>query len=123
MPVARKDNSQHRVHWRGALLRSSTLRDSRTVKSPSRSGVFQAGTDERLEAFAESISFDRRLYRQDIRGSIAHAEMLAQRRTDHRRRVHSDSGHFARNRGRNRAGPAADAIRELEDIHMHVEQA
>ncbi|MEM9645638.1 MAG: argininosuccinate lyase, partial [Planctomycetota bacterium] len=47
------------------------------MKSPSRSGVFAAGTDQRLEAYAESISFDSRLYTQDIRGSIAHAEMLA----------------------------------------------
>ena len=53
------------------------------MKSPSRSGVFQASTDQRLEAFAESISFDRRLYRHDIRGSIAHAEMLVERRPDY----------------------------------------
>ena len=46
------------------------------MDSPSRSGVFAASTDSRLESFAESISFDRRLYQQDIRGSIAHAEML-----------------------------------------------
>lgn len=51
--------------------------DPPIVKSPSRGGVFQANSDERLEAYAESISFDRRLYPQDIRGSIAHAEMLA----------------------------------------------
>ena len=30
-----------------------------------------------MDAFGESISFDQRLYRHDIRGSIAHAEMLA----------------------------------------------
>ena len=92
------------------------------MKSPSRSGVFQASTDERLEAFAESISFDSRLYRHDIRGSIAHAEMLSQ--------VGLLSGdEFTQIR---------DALREiegeieagkmefrfdLEDIHMHVEQA
>ena len=52
--------------------------NNRPVKSPSRSGVFEANTDERLEAFAESISFDSRLYKHDIRGSIAHAEMLSQ---------------------------------------------
>ena len=32
--------------------------------------------DKRLEAFSESISFDHRLYEQDIRGSIVHARML-----------------------------------------------
>ncbi len=32
--------------------------------------------DEFVEAFTASVSFDRRLYRQDIRGSIAHCHML-----------------------------------------------
>ncbi len=92
------------------------------MDSPSRSGVFQAQTDKRLEAFAESISFDRRLYRQDIRGSIAHAEMLCgvglltskefSTIADTLREIESelDSGQFP--------------LRfELEDIHMHIEQA
>ena len=30
-----------------------------------------------VEAFSASLPFDRRLYRHDIRGSIAHAQMLA----------------------------------------------
>ena len=30
-----------------------------------------------VEEFTESVSFDRRLYAHDLRGSIAHAEMLA----------------------------------------------
>ncbi|MEM6468531.1 MAG: argininosuccinate lyase [Planctomycetota bacterium] len=90
------------------------------MDSPSRSGVFQAGTDKRLEAFAESISFDKRLYRQDIRGSIAHAEMLqsvnlisqedfvAIRDTLRVIEAEIEAGAFP--------------IRpELEDIHMHIE--
>ena len=92
------------------------------MKSPSRSGVFQANTDSRLEAYAESISFDRRLYRQDIRGSIAHAEMLASvglisqeeflQIRDTLKSIEADLD--------------ADQIPmrfELEDIHMHIEQA
>ncbi len=39
-------------------------------------GRFTEKTDSLVEAFNESLSFDRRLYRQDITGSIAHAEML-----------------------------------------------
>ncbi|EMI17184.1 argininosuccinate lyase [Rhodopirellula maiorica SM1] len=90
--------------------------------SPSRSGVFQASTDKRLEAFAESISFDRRMYQQDIRGSIAHADMLASvglltreefstiRDTLKEIEAELDADQFP--------------IRfELEDIHMHIEQA
>src|SRR5437868_260379 len=40
-------------------------------------GRFSGGTDERVEAFTESISTDRRLYRYDARASQAHARMLA----------------------------------------------
>ena len=40
-------------------------------------GRFTEPTNELVEAFTESISFDARLYRQDIQGSIAHSKMLA----------------------------------------------
>jgi len=40
-------------------------------------GRFSEATDAFVESFTASVNFDRRLYRQDIRGSIAHAEMLA----------------------------------------------
>jgi len=40
-------------------------------------GVFREPTDVRVEAFSESVSFDRRLADDDIDGSIAHARMLA----------------------------------------------
>src|SRR6516165_8679345 len=40
-------------------------------------GRFSGATDNRVEAFTESISFDQRLYRQDIAASQAHARMLA----------------------------------------------
>jgi len=90
------------------------------VDSPSRSGVFQASTDQRLESFAESISFDRRLYREDIRGSIAHADML---RTVG---LISDQD-FTQIRDtlleiRDSIESDDFPIRlELEDIHMHIE--
>ena len=47
------------------------------MSTPSRGGVFDAPSDKRLERFSESISFDQRLYAQDITASIAHAQMLA----------------------------------------------
>jgi len=40
-------------------------------------GRFRRQTAAEVERFTSSLSFDRRLYRQDIRGSIAHARMLA----------------------------------------------
>ena len=39
-------------------------------------GRFTENTNEDVFAFNASIGFDRRLYRQDIRGSLAHVEML-----------------------------------------------
>lgn len=40
-------------------------------------GRFTKETNQLVDAFNASISFDRRLYRQDIRGSVAHVTMLA----------------------------------------------
>ncbi len=40
-------------------------------------GRFSAGPAESVKAFTESVSFDWRLYRHDIAGSIAHAKGLA----------------------------------------------
>ncbi len=40
-------------------------------------GRFTEPTDAFVEAFTASVSFDKRLYRQDIAGSVAHAKMLA----------------------------------------------
>jgi argininosuccinate lyase len=39
-------------------------------------GRFEGATDELIERLNNSISFDCRMWRQDIRGSIAHADML-----------------------------------------------
>ena len=39
-------------------------------------GRFQKSTDKKVDDFNSSISFDKRMYKQDIKGSIAHATML-----------------------------------------------
>lgn len=41
-------------------------------------GRFDQDTDAQVEEFTESVSFDRRLFRHDVAGSIAHATMLAE---------------------------------------------
>ncbi len=41
-------------------------------------GRFVKETDEAVKAFNDSIGFDKRLYRDDIKGSIAHAQMLGE---------------------------------------------
>ncbi len=92
------------------------------TQSPSRSGVFQAATDKRLEAFSESISFDHRLYAQDIRGSIAHARMLSRQKLiseDELAQIESALGEIKELLDQGKL----EFRQELEDIHMHIEQA
>ena len=43
-------------------------------------GRFSEPMDREVEAFTSSLHYDRRLYRYDIEGSIAHARMLAKQR-------------------------------------------
>ena len=99
----------------------SMTQPARHRASPAQSGVFQAATDDRLVAFGESISFDHRLYRQDIAGSIAHATMLAEvgLLSDEERdaicqRLREIEAEFDRGEVEFRF--------ELEDIHMHIEK-
>lgn len=94
--------------------------DSYIVDSPSRSGVFQASTDARLEAFAESISFDKRLYRQDIRGSIAHARMLQANGLISESDLSAIVDTLQQIETEIEAGDFPIRL-ELEDIHMHIE--
>lgn len=92
------------------------------VTSPSRSGVFSARTDHRVDEFTESISVDRRLYAHDIAGSVAHAQMLA----DVGLITGAECRQLVEGLQTIRAEIEDDRFRwrvELEDIHMHIEQA
>jgi argininosuccinate lyase len=85
-------------------------------------GRFTGGTDDRVEAFTESISFDRRLYRQDVTASKAHARMLAEvgiLSTDEAERIAATLDAIA---GEIERGEFAFSIK-LEDIHTHIERA
>ena len=85
-------------------------------------GRFEGGTDARVEAFTESISFDRRLYRQDIRGSQAHARMLAEvglLSADDATRICAALDEIG---AEIEAGRMEFSI-ALEDIHTHIERA
>jgi argininosuccinate lyase len=85
-------------------------------------GVFEQATDRRVEEFTESVSFDRRLYAQDIEGSIAHAQMLNKVgliTSDECRQIEQALAEI-----RQEIEQGSFAFRtELEDIHMHVERA
>ena len=84
------------------------------------SGRFREKTAPDVERFTESVSFDQRLYRQDIRGSIAHARMLARQGILPQRdaaRIEKGLKEIAREirTGRFRFSS------HHEDIHMNVE--
>lgn len=83
-------------------------------------GRFTEPTNELVEAFTESISFDARLYQQDIEGSIAHSKMLAS--------IGVLSAEEAENieAGLLKIGEQIDNDQfswstELEDVHMNIE--
>ena len=85
-------------------------------------GRFNQATDPRVEAFTESISFDKRLYGVDIRGSMAHATMLA-----HAGLISADDrDHICAHLDQIGEEIAAGQFvfrTDLEDIHMHIENA
>jgi argininosuccinate lyase len=83
-------------------------------------GRFASGPDAIMEEINASIDFDRKLYAQDIRGSLAHAAMLAKTgiisAEDCDKITHGlntilseiEEGRFC-------------FSRQLEDIHMNIE--
>lgn len=92
------------------------------MASPSRSGVFSQATDRRVDRFSESISFDHRMYAQDVRGSVAHAEMLAQVGLLTAEESQAICRTLVEIGKEIEEGKLPFKI-ELEDIHMHIEQA
>ncbi len=85
-------------------------------------GRFSGDTDDRVEAFTESITFDRRLYRQDVTASQAHARMLAEvglLTADEAVRICAALDDIAAEIER---GDFSFSIK-LEDIHTHIERA
>ena len=69
--VASPLNSRTRVRRAKGLFMS-------TPSSSMWGGRFAEATDQFVAEFTASVQFDKRMYRQDIRGSIAHATMLAE---------------------------------------------
>jgi argininosuccinate lyase len=90
-------------------------------KSPvSRSGRFTGGPAADVAQFTESISFDWRLWKHDIQGSLAHATMLQ------KIGVLTGSELSAITKGLNQIGREIAAGKfswkpELEDVHMNIE--
>jgi len=84
-------------------------------------GRFTAGTDPAAEAFTSSLSFDRRLWLHDIRGSVAWAKALERAGLiDAAERAVIDKGLEAV--GAELESGRFTFRRELEDIHMNIER-
>ncbi|MFA5941238.1 MAG: argininosuccinate lyase [Sinimarinibacterium sp.] len=83
-------------------------------------GRFAESTSALVEKFSESVSFDARLYRQDIRGSQAHARMLAKvgvlSEADAQSIVEGLDGILA-----DIEGGRFEWSEKLEDVHMNIE--
>jgi argininosuccinate lyase len=83
-------------------------------------GRFEEETSRLLEDFSQSVSFDRQLYPQDIRGSIAHARMLGKQgiitEEDSKLIVKGLKVILAELDGGSTPWNAA-----LEDVHMNIE--
>lgn len=85
-------------------------------------GRFGAATDDRVEQFTESISYDQRLYRQDIVASQAHARMLAEVGLLTAAEAEQIVAALNAIGQEIEAGAFAYSI-GLEDIHTHLERA
>ncbi len=84
-------------------------------------GRFKSGPDAIMQEINASISFDKRLYAQDIAGSKAHAAMLAKQGII----AKSDASEIRRGLDQVQAeieGGSFTFSTALEDIHMNVEQ-
>ena len=81
-------------------------------------GRFEKSTDEMINEFQASINFDKRMYREDIQGSIAHAKMLAAQKII----SDDDAKKICAGLEKILAGEFNFSV-ALEDIHMNIEKA
>ena len=103
------------------MLRLPSMSDNQLdKKSQAWSALFSEPMSELVKRYTASVSFDQRLWRADIAGSLAHAEMLAAQG------IISADDHAAIQRG---MVQIADEIEsgsfewklDLEDVHLNIE--
>ncbi len=84
-------------------------------------GRFQKSTDEKVNDFQSSIRFDKRMYKQDIKGSMAHAEMLGRQgiiSPEDSKKIIDGLGNILKDIEDGKIEFEIDA----EDIHMNIEK-
>jgi argininosuccinate lyase len=85
------------------------------------SGRFREPVDERVKRFSASVGFDRRLAKQDIAGSLAHARMLAATGIIKKGDLAAIERGLARIRREIENGSFAWSI-DAEDVHLNIER-
>lgn len=85
-------------------------------------GRFEGDTAREVEEFTASVNFDRRLYREDIQGSIAHAKMLARQGLIDPEEAEAIVRELETIREEIGRGDF-EWKREHEDVHMNIEAA
>ena len=85
------------------------------------SGRFREPVDERVKRFSASVDFDRRLARQDIAGSLAHARMLAAAGIIAKRDLTAIERGLARIRREVEDGRFEWSL-DAEDVHLNIER-
>jgi len=85
------------------------------------SGRFGKETDKLVEEFTESISFDSRLFEDDVQGSIAHARMLGKQGIIPEQDAGAIVAGLEQLLGAYKRGELEFDV-SLEDVHMNVEK-
>jgi len=85
------------------------------------SGRFREPLDERVKRFGASVDFDRRLARQDIAGSLAHARMLAATGILRKADLTAIERGLARIQREIEKGEFAWSL-DAEDVHLNIER-
>ena len=85
-------------------------------------GRFSEPVSDLVKRYTASVDFDQRMWRQDIRGSLAHARMLA--RAGHHRRQPTwptSSAAWRRSPSEIESGKFEWTL-DLEDVHLNIEK-
>ncbi|MBI5676479.1 MAG: argininosuccinate lyase [Nitrospirae bacterium] len=85
-------------------------------------GRFKEETEKSVEQFTASVSFDLRLWKYDIEGSIAHVKMLAKQKII----LKKEAGSIINGLNEIKKEIQSDRFRfhdSLEDVHMNIEHA
>jgi len=101
-------------------MSSSSSQNQLDKKSEAWSALFSEPMSELVKRYTASVEFDKRLWKADIAGSLAHAEMLAAQG------IIGAADHAAIERGMSQIREEIESGRfdwklELEDVHLNIE--